>query len=100
VSGEKIREFDVAYFAASCDDAETNKKFAESLELDYAILSDPERETATDYGLISGNKKNTGRVTVYIGKDGKILHMETSVKAGSHGEQIAATLAELGVDKK
>ncbi len=28
-------QFDVAYFAASVDDAETNKKFAESLELDY-----------------------------------------------------------------
>ena len=31
----------MAYFTASCDDVETNKKFAESLKLDYPILSDP-----------------------------------------------------------
>lgn len=79
---------------------ETNTKFAESLELDYPILSDPTRETATAYGLISGNKKFSSRATVYVGKDGKILHIETSVKPGSHGEQVVATLEELGVDKK
>ncbi len=39
-----LRTFDVAYFAASVDDAETNKKFAESLELDYPILSDPDKK--------------------------------------------------------
>src|SRR5262245_40500316 len=44
-SGNEIRKFDVAYFAASADDAETNKKFAESLQADYPILSDPTRET-------------------------------------------------------
>ena len=34
-SGETIRAYDVKYFAASVDDPETNKKFAESLELDF-----------------------------------------------------------------
>ena len=34
--GDEIRKFDVAYFTASVDDAETNKKFAESLTLDYS----------------------------------------------------------------
>ena len=46
-SGETIRAYDVKYFAASVDDAETNKKFAESLELDFPVLSDPSKETAT-----------------------------------------------------
>src|SRR5436190_22679590 len=49
-NGEAIRKFDVAYFAASCDDVETNTKFAKSLEVDYPILADPTRETATKYG--------------------------------------------------
>ena len=40
--GKAIREYDAAYFTASVDDAETNNKFAESLGLDYPILSDPE----------------------------------------------------------
>lgn len=90
----------MAYFAASCDDAETNRKFAESLDLDYPILSDPDCTVARDYGLITGNKKNPARWTVYIGKDGKILHIDKSVKAAKHGADIAAKLEELGVDKK
>jgi peroxiredoxin Q/BCP len=40
-SGQKLREFEVAYFTASCDDVKTNAEFAKSLELDYPILSDP-----------------------------------------------------------
>ena len=47
-----LRAFDVAYFAASVDDAETNKKFAESLELDYPILSDPDKKVAEAYGVL------------------------------------------------
>lgn len=98
--GETLRKFDVAHFAASCDEAELNEKFAESLDLDYPILSDPTRETAKAYGLIKGDKKNASRATVYVGKDGKILLIEKSVKTGTHGEQVAATLEELKVDKK
>ena len=41
----------MAYFTASCDDAETNKKFAESIDLDYPILSDPEGKAAKAFGV-------------------------------------------------
>lgn len=90
----------MAYFAASCDDVETNTEFAKSLELDYPILSDPDRKTAEAYGLISGGRKFSSRTTIYIGKDGKILFIDNAVKAGSHGADIAAKLEELGVDRK
>jgi peroxiredoxin Q/BCP len=79
---------------------ETNTKFAESLELDYPILSDPERATAEAYGLIKEGKKFPARWTIYIGKDGKVLHIDKAVKAANHGADIAAKLEELGVDKK
>jgi peroxiredoxin Q/BCP len=99
-SGEQIRKFDVAYFAASCDDAETNKKFAESLQLDFPILSDPTRDVAKAYGVISGEKKNPSRWTFYIGKDGKILFVDDKVKTATHGTDLAAKLKELGVAEK
>ena len=54
-SGEAIRAYDVAYFAASVDDAETNKKFAESLELDFPVLSDPDKSTAKAYGVVTAD---------------------------------------------
>jgi peroxiredoxin Q/BCP len=42
----------------------------------------------------------SGRATIYIGKDGKILFIDTAVKPATHGADIAAKLKELGVDKK
>lgn len=97
--GEKIRNYNVAYFTASVDDPETNRKFAESLELDYPILSDPAKETARSYGVLN-DRGMANRWTFYIGKDGKILHVDRGVKAAQHGSDIAARLEQLGVEEK
>jgi thioredoxin-dependent peroxiredoxin len=99
-NSDELKKYDAVYFAASCDDAETNKKFAESLDADYAILSDPTRETAKAYGVLPPDKKNASRVTFYIGQDGKILHVDNKVKTANHGADIAAKLKELGVPEK
>ncbi len=40
------------------------------------------------------------RWTFYIGVDGKILHIDKSVKVSSAGPDVAARLAELGIDKQ
>jgi peroxiredoxin Q/BCP len=85
----------VAYFAASTDDAETNRKFAESLELDYPILSDPEKKTAAAYGVLKGDYAS--RHTIYIGADGKILYIDRQVKPSTAGADIASRLAELEI---
>jgi thioredoxin-dependent peroxiredoxin len=90
----------VAYFAASCDQPDVNKKFAESLELDYPILSDPGQETAKAYGVVTAERKLPQRWTFFIGKDGTILHIDKSVKTGTHGADIASRLKELGVAQK
>jgi thioredoxin-dependent peroxiredoxin len=99
-NGEDLRKYDVAYFTASCDDVETNKKFAESLGLDYPILSDPTRETAKAYGVVSGDRKNAARTTFYISKDGRILFIDDKVKTSSHGDDMAAKLKELNIPHK
>ncbi|MEO8427396.1 MAG: peroxiredoxin [Verrucomicrobiota bacterium] len=99
-NGDAIRKFDVAYFTASCDDAETNKKFAESLKVDYPILSDPKQEAATAYGVVNAQRKVPFRWTYYIGKDGRILYIDDKVQTESHGADIAARLKELGVPLK
>ena len=88
----------MAYFAASCDDPETNKKFAASLKLDYPILSDPSRKVAELYGVVTERRKVPFRWTFYIGKDGKILFVDRKVRTASHGDDVAAKLKELGVD--
>ena len=98
--GKLIREFDVAYFTASVDAVEGEKgnaAFAKSLDLDYPILSDPEKKVAKDYGVLKPDGGVSNRWTFFISKDGKIQHIEKMVKTEAHGEDIAAKLKELGV---
>ena len=85
---------------ASVDDAETNKKFAESTEADFTLLSDPGKQVANAYGVIAPEKPFASRWTFYIGPDGKILYIDRQVKPGTAGEDLVAKLQELGVKKK
>jgi peroxiredoxin Q/BCP len=79
------------------DTAETNKKFADSLELDYPILSDPGKEIAKAYGVIIGDKAYASRWTFYIGKDGKILYIDRQVSPASHGKDMVERIKALGM---
>jgi peroxiredoxin Q/BCP len=99
-SGAAIREFEVALYAASCDDAETNRKFAASLDLDYPILSDPGCAIARAYGVATEGSSYAQRVTFYIGPDGTILDVDRSVKASTAGNDIAERLTALEVKRK
>jgi peroxiredoxin Q/BCP len=90
----------VAYFTASCDAPETNKKFAEEYKLDYPILSDPEKGTARAYGVVHEGRDNPERWTFYIDKEGAVKFIDKKVSTKSHGEDIAKKLEELGVAKK
>ena len=98
MSGKELSAFDVAYFTASCDPVETNEKFATSLKLDYPILSDPGKEVAKAYGVLTA-KGYSRRWTIIIGTDGKILKIDKDVQFRSHGKDLVKALEELGIDK-
>jgi thioredoxin-dependent peroxiredoxin len=97
--GDEIRKYDVAYFTASVDEEQKNKEFAESLKLDYPILSDPSRETAKAFGVLN-ERGMANRWTYYIDKNGKIAAIDQKVNTENHGKDIAAKLKELGVSEK
>ncbi|MFA6542829.1 MAG: peroxiredoxin [Limisphaerales bacterium] len=100
--GAALKKFDVAYFTASVDPVDGEKgnaAFAKSLDLDYPILSDPNKNAAKAFGVLN-EKGMATRWTFYIGKDGKILHVDRAVKPASHATDIAAKLKELGVAEK
>jgi peroxiredoxin Q/BCP len=83
----------------STDTIEDNTKFAQMHEADYPILSDVTKEIGTKYGVLNPNGM-ARRWTFYIDPDGKILHIDTAVKAGSSGPDMVAKLAELKIAKK
>ena len=99
-SGEEIRSFDVAYFAASVDPLEQITKFAKSLDADYPMLADPDGTAAKAFGVVTPDRAVPYRWTFYVGKDGKLLYVDRDVKVSTAGADVAARLAKLGVPKK
>jgi len=86
----------VQVFAASVDKPAVNAEFAASLGLDYPILSDPTRDVARAYGVLSP-AGYASRWTFYVGIDGRILAIDKKVSSAAHGGEVAARLAQLGV---
>jgi thioredoxin-dependent peroxiredoxin len=98
--GASLRDFDVAYFTASVDPPEKNKRFAESVGADYPILSDPDGEVAHEYGVTGAIQRWASRWTFIIGKDGDILFIDKNVHPATHAQDIAAKLGELGIPQR
>jgi len=94
-SGVKLQGFNVAYFAASVDDPETNQKFAESMDLNYPILSDPNRETARAFGVLNDSNNLAHRWTYYIDKQGIIRYIDQEVDPKTAGPELVERLQEL-----
>ncbi len=99
-AGSGLDKYDISLFAISCDSPETNRRFARSLDLDYPVLSDPDKEVATAYGVVHEGRAYPERWTFIIDIDGTILDVMTEVDTGSHGAQIAARLEDLDVSKR
>lgn len=98
-SAAALQKFDVAVFAASCDKVESNRKFAEDLQIAYPILSDPTGQTARAYGVLKGLPW-PARHTIYVSKDGNVLLVDRNIRAASAGQDMLKHLEELGVEPR
>jgi len=82
--GNLLKGLNVAYFTASVDVPDYNKKFAESLNCDYPILSDADKSVAKAYGVVHENRAVPER-----------LHYGcSSLSKGIYSEQNMAPAAE------
>ena len=111
-NGDKIREFEVAYFMASVDPLEDNIRFAnatsvtlgqgadaqivEKREADFPMLSDPTKAVATRYGVLNA-RGMANRWTFYIDKAGRIAAIDKMVRPETSAEDMLAKLAEVRV---
>lgn len=80
---------------ASTDSLEDVTGFAKKNEANFPILADPDKTTATAYGVLSamGFAK---RWTFYIDKNGIITKIDKDVSTATAGPDLARHLAELG----
>jgi peroxiredoxin Q/BCP len=96
-NSDSLKPLNVAYYTASVDTPEENKKFAESLGLDYPILSDPTQEVAKAYGVYNADRKIANRWTFYIDKDGVIKAIDKKINTKQAGADLASKIKELGL---
>jgi peroxiredoxin Q/BCP len=83
---------------ASTDSEEDNRGFAEKNEASFPILSDPGKETAKAYGVLSG-MGFAKRWTFYIDADGVIQKIDKDVDPRSAGADLLANLEALNVPR-
>ena len=98
-NGHLIREYEVDYFMASVDPLAKNIDFARETKADFPLLSDPSKEVAEAYGVLQQGSF-AKRETFYIGLDGTILKIDREVKPDTSAQDMAGTLAMLGVAKR
>jgi peroxiredoxin Q/BCP len=96
-NSKTLHALNFAYFTASVDAPEENARFAKSLDLDYPILSDPDKTVAKEYGVLNPERGFANRWTFYIDKDGIIKEIDKKVDAPQAGPDIAAKLKSLGI---
>ena len=77
---EAFSATDSVIFGVSTDPPETNKRFAESLRLEFAILSDEDGEVSKKYDVLN-DQMISNRTTFVIGKDGIIKYVEIGSSA-------------------
>jgi thioredoxin-dependent peroxiredoxin len=77
-------------FGISLDDIETNKRFAQELGLEFALLSDTSGDTAKAYGVYNAERNIASRATFVVDKSGKITHIEEGSGAVDIGGAAAA----------
>src|SRR5437773_875145 len=100
--GDMIKKYNAKYFMISVDPLEGdqgNKAFAQAHNADFPLLSDPSKEIANAYGVLS-ERGFANRWTFYIGKDGKITSIDKQVKPATSAEDMAAMLKQLGVEAR
>ncbi|MEM1187325.1 MAG: peroxiredoxin [Pseudomonadota bacterium] len=95
-NGPELRRFDVTYFMASVDPLDENRRFAESNDADFPLLSDASKEVAAAYGVLYQDRFAL-RHTVYIDTEGVVVAIDSNVDPRTSAEDMIAMLKELDV---
>ena len=96
-SAEMLKDLNVAYFTISVDKPADNRKFAEKYGLAFPVLSDPTKETAQAYGVLTPPRPVANRWTFYIDKDGIIKEIDKKITTKQAGADIGTKVKSLGL---
>jgi len=84
----------VTILGISPDSVESHNKFIEKFNLNFQLLSDPDKSTAQNYGAW-GEKNMYGKIVVgmkrmsfLVNPEGTVQHVWSKVKTESHGKDV------------
>ena len=84
----------VTVLGISPDSVESHKKFIEKFNLNFQLLSDPDKSTAQNY-VAWGEKNMYGKIVVgmkrmsfLVNPEGTVQHVWSKVKTESHGKDV------------
>lgn len=93
-----IQQQGAIVFGVSGDSIKSHDSFVSKYNLPFLLLSDDDKEMATEYGAW-GEKKNYGRtymgmrrVTYLIDETGKVAKVWPKVRPDEHGEEVLAAI--------
>lgn len=91
---KSLKKAGVVVIGSSPDSLESHKKFMDKHNLNFTLITDPEKKIAAKYGAF-GEKNMYGRKTmgiirstVLIGIDGKVEKVWSNVKAKGHIDKV------------
>ena len=93
-----LAEAGVAVVGVSPDGTESHQRFADTHDLPFPLLADPDKRILTAYGawgektLYGRTSIGVKRTTFLIGPDGRIVHVFKRPKTGQHAQEILAKL--------
>ena len=92
----------MAYFMASVDSVEENKRFAERHAAKFPLLCDTTGAVTQIYGagVRYEDKLYSNRWTIYIDKEGIVKKVDKDVNPSTAGPDMLRTFSELGFAKR
>ena len=97
-SKEVLGQYNVAYFMASVDEPQLNKEFAEKQGATFPILSDPSKNMAKAYNVLS-ERGFAVRWTYYIDEQGIIQQIDKQIDVKDAGMELVKNFEALGYKK-
>jgi peroxiredoxin Q/BCP len=100
-NGDKIRMYDVAYFMASVDPIEKNTEFAKATTVKLGDTEVAKKEAdfpllTKAYGVLN-ERGLASRWTFYIDKEGRIAHIDKTVRPDSSAADMVARFDALKI---
>jgi len=92
---ESYRDAGVSVYGVSTDDVESHEAFAETYELRFDLLADPEAEIADAFGV--DTSRGAAERTTFVLADGEVKAVYDGVNPDGHAREVLADMLDEGL---